>query len=87
MSQFDPGKVAVLMGGASAEREVSLMSGQGVLQALRSLGVDAHAFDPAERDLAELRRDGFARWLHRKSGDSRSRVLPRSSCERSCTTS
>ena len=34
MSQFDPGKVAVLMGGASAEREVSLMSGQGVLQAL-----------------------------------------------------
>ena len=47
MSQFDAGKVAILMGGASAEREVSLMSGQGVLQALRSLGVDAHAFDPA----------------------------------------
>ena len=42
-------KVAVLMGGRSAEREVSLMSGQGVLQALRSQGVDAHAFDPAEQ--------------------------------------
>ncbi len=52
----DPGKVAVLMGGASAEREISLMSGQGVLQALRSQGVDAHAFDPAERDLSELKR-------------------------------
>jgi D-alanine-D-alanine ligase len=72
MSQFDPGKVAVLMGGASAEREVSLMSGQGVLQALRSLGVDAHAFDPAERELAELRRDGFARCfiaLHGRYGE------------------
>ncbi len=54
------GKVAVLMGGRSAEREVSLMSGQGVLAALRAQGVDAHAFDPAERDLAELQRDGFA---------------------------
>ena len=41
------GKVAVLMGGRSAEREVSLMSGQGVLAALRAQGVDAHAFDPA----------------------------------------
>ena len=72
MSQFDAGKVAILMGGASAEREVSLMSGQGVLQALRSLGVDAHAFDPAERDLAELRRDGFARCfiaLHGRYGE------------------
>ena len=54
------GKVAVLMGGASAEREVSLMSGSGVLQALRSGGVDAHAFDPAERDLVELKREGFS---------------------------
>jgi D-alanine-D-alanine ligase len=63
MSQFESnfGKVAVLMGGASAEREVSLMSGQGVLQALRDKGVDAHAFDPAQRDLGELKRDGFAR--------------------------
>ncbi len=43
------GKVAVLMGGFSAEREISLMSGSGVLEALRSRGVDAHAFDPANR--------------------------------------
>jgi len=54
------GKVAVLLGGKSAEREISLMSGGGVLEALRARGVDAHAFDPAERDLCELRRDGFA---------------------------
>ena len=68
----DPGKVAVLMGGASAEREISLMSGQGVLQALRSQGVDAHAFDPAERGLSELKRDGFARCfitLHGRFGE------------------
>ena len=62
----------MLMGGASAEREISLMSGQGVLQALRSQGVDAHAFDPAERDLSELKRDGFARCfitLHGRFGE------------------
>ena len=59
------GKVAVLMGGNSAEREVSLMSGTGVLKALQSQGVDAHAFDPAERDLAELKREGFDALLHR----------------------
>ncbi len=53
------GKVAVLLGGNSAEREISLMSGQGVLDALRSRGVDAHPFDPAQRELGELRRDGF----------------------------
>ena len=74
MSQSDLklGKVAVLMGGQSAEREVSLMSGTGVLQALRSRGVDAHAFDPAERDLADLRRDGFSRCfiaLHGRHGE------------------
>ncbi len=66
------GKVAVLMGGRSAEREVSLMSGAGVLQALRSQGVDAHAFDPAERDLSELQREGFARAfiaLHGRYGE------------------
>ena len=40
------GKVAVLMGGRSAEREVSLMSGQGVLAALRARGVFSYAFDP-----------------------------------------
>ena len=57
------GKVAVLMGGTSAEREISLLSGNGVLQALRSKGVDAHAFDPAERQLYELKRDGYQRCL------------------------
>ena len=45
------GKVAVLMGGTSAEREISILSGTGVLAALRSQGVDAHPFDPAEREL------------------------------------
>lgn len=66
------GKVAVLLGGRSAEREVSLMSGTGVLAALTSKGVDAHAFDPAERDLSELKRDGFDRVfiaLHGRFGE------------------
>ena len=66
------GKVAVLMGGASAEREISLMSGTGVLQALRARGVDAHAFDPAERDLHMLREEGFSRCfiaLHGRFGE------------------
>jgi D-alanine-D-alanine ligase len=66
------GKVAVLMGGKSAEREISLMSGNGVLKALRAKGVDAQAFDPAERDLFELKREGFARCfiaLHGRGGE------------------
>jgi D-alanine-D-alanine ligase len=66
------GKVAVLLGGRSAEREVSLMSGNGVLAALKSRGVDAHAFDPVERDLGDLRREGFARCfiaLHGRFGE------------------
>jgi D-alanine-D-alanine ligase len=66
------GKVAVLMGGLSAEREVSLMSGQGVLQALRSRGIDAHGFDPAERDISELKKEGFERCfiaLHGRFGE------------------
>jgi D-alanine-D-alanine ligase len=66
------GKVAVLMGGTSAERPVSLMSGEGVLKALRSQGVDAHAFDPAERPLADLKTEGFARCfiaLHGRHGE------------------
>ncbi len=74
MGQFDikTEKVAVLMGGASAEREVSLMSGHGVLQALQSLGVNAQAFDPAQRALDELKRDGFSRCfiaLHGRFGE------------------
>ncbi len=71
-SGINLGKVAVLMGGASAEREISLMSGQGVLQALRARGVDAHAFDPAQRELAELKHEGFARCfiaLHGRFGE------------------
>jgi D-alanine-D-alanine ligase len=66
------GKVAVLLGGRSAEREISLMSGAGVLKALRARGVDAHPFDPAERDLFDLKRDGFARCfiaLHGRGGE------------------
>jgi D-alanine-D-alanine ligase len=66
------GKVAVLLGGKSAEREISIMSGKGVLKALQSKGVDAHAFDPAERDLFELKREGFARCfiaLHGRGGE------------------
>ncbi|MDO5288587.1 MAG: D-alanine--D-alanine ligase [Pseudomonadota bacterium] len=69
-SQF--GKVAVLMGGTSAEREVSLMSGQGVLAALRARGVDAHAFDPASQPMDALKREGFARCfiaLHGRFGE------------------
>ncbi|NIM43073.1 MAG: D-alanine--D-alanine ligase [Hydrogenophaga sp.] len=72
MTTMDFGKVAVLMGGRSAEREVSLMSGTGVLKALQSKGVDAHAFDPAEREMGELKREGFARCfiaLHGRFGE------------------
>jgi len=67
-----PGKVAVLMGGPSAEREISLISGKAVLAALRSKGVDAHGFDPAERELFDLKRDGFTRAfiaLHGRFGE------------------
>ena len=53
------GKVGVLYGGRSAERDVSIMSGTGVLQALTSRGIDAHGFDPAERSLAELAAENF----------------------------
>jgi D-alanine-D-alanine ligase len=66
------GKVAVLMGGTSAEREVSLMSGTGVLNALKAQGVDAYAFDPAARELSELKHEGFARCfiaLHGRHGE------------------
>ena len=66
------GKVAVLMGGTSAERAISLLSGNGVLAALKSQGIDAHAFDPAERPMEDLKRDGFARCfiaLHGRHGE------------------
>ncbi|MBZ0225689.1 MAG: D-alanine--D-alanine ligase [Comamonas sp.] len=79
MTRFDQktdpsefGKVAVLMGGDSAEREISLLSGRGVLKALRARGVDAHGFDTAEHDLSLLKAQGFARCfiaLHGRHGE------------------
>jgi D-alanine-D-alanine ligase len=66
------GKVGVLLGGRSAEREVSIMSGTGVLEALRSRGVDAHPFDPGTQSLAELEAAKFDRVfiaLHGRFGE------------------
>src|SRR3954463_3110970 len=66
------GKVAVLLGGKSAEREVSLKSGGMVLAALRKKGVDAHAFDPSEKDLDALLKQKFERVfiaLHGRFGE------------------
>jgi D-alanine-D-alanine ligase len=66
------GKVAVLFGGTSAERDISILSGTGVLEALRSQGVNAFAFDPAERPLQELKAEGVDRCfiaLHGRGGE------------------
>ncbi|MES2901855.1 MAG: D-alanine--D-alanine ligase [Pseudomonadota bacterium] len=66
------GKVGVLFGGRSAERDVSIMSGNGVLAALTSKGVDAHPFDPGQRSLAELAGEKFDRVfiaLHGRFGE------------------
>ena len=66
------GKVAVLMGGRSAEREISVLSGSAVLGALREQGVDAHAFDPKERDISDLKLENFDRAfiaLHGRYGE------------------
>ncbi|WP_339721297.1 D-alanine--D-alanine ligase [uncultured Paraglaciecola sp.] len=66
------GKVAVMFGGTSAEREVSLNSGKAVLRGLLELGIDAHAFDPAERPLTELLLEKFQRvviMLHGRGGE------------------
>jgi D-alanine-D-alanine ligase len=66
------GRVAVLLGGDSSEREISLLSGNAVLEALRRRGVDAHGFDPRDRSLQELRTQHFARvWnaLHGPGGE------------------
>jgi D-alanine-D-alanine ligase len=66
------GKVGVLFGGRSAERDISILSGTGVLKALHSHGVDAHGFDPAERSLAELAAEKFDRVfiaLHGRFGE------------------
>ncbi|MBI3937911.1 MAG: D-alanine--D-alanine ligase, partial [Betaproteobacteria bacterium] len=70
MNEF--GKVAVLMGGRSAEREISLRSGNMVLAALNKRGVDAHAFDPRDRGLQELVAERFDRVfiaLHGRFGE------------------
>ena len=66
------GKVGVLYGGKSAEREVSLMSGAGVCEALRSRGVDAHLFDTGLRGIVELAEERFDRVfiaLHGRYGE------------------
>lgn len=64
------GRVAVLFGGTAAERPISLISGAAVLKALQAAGVDAHGFDPAERDIVEVQ--GFDRAfivLHGRGGE------------------
>jgi D-alanine-D-alanine ligase len=66
------GRVGVLFGGRSSERDVSLLSGAAVLQALQQSGVDAHAFDPAQRTLGDLEVAGFDRVflvLHGRYGE------------------
>ncbi|TRY31927.1 D-alanine--D-alanine ligase [Aliiglaciecola sp. M165] len=66
------GKVAVLLGGISAEREVSLRSGNAVLNALQNAGVDAHGFDPAEHPITDLINQDFDRaviMLHGRGGE------------------
>ncbi|MES2323129.1 MAG: D-alanine--D-alanine ligase [Pseudomonadota bacterium] len=78
MSTFTPadaaalGKVGVLFGGRSAERDVSIMSGRGVLAALTGKGINAHAFDPGQRSIAELAAEKFDRVfiaLHGRFGE------------------
>ena len=68
----DYGKVAVMFGGSSAEREVSLNSGKTVLRGLLDMGIDAHAFDPAEQPLTQLLVEKFERvliMLHGRGGE------------------
>ena len=68
----DFGKVAVLLGGDSTEREISLLSGNAVLAGLKRRGVDAHGFDPKDRPIQALRSEGFERaWnsLHGPGGE------------------
>jgi D-alanine-D-alanine ligase len=66
------GKVGVIFGGNSAEREISIMTGTGVLNALRASGVDAHPFDPATQSMAQLEAEKFDRVfiaLHGRYGE------------------
>jgi D-alanine-D-alanine ligase len=70
MTRF--GKVAVLLGGRSAERDISLKSGTMVLEALRRKGIDAHAFDPRDAGLEQLIAQKFDRVfiaLHGRFGE------------------
>ena len=72
MKAVEFGKVAVMFGGDSAEREVSLKSGAAVLAALRGAGVDAQAFDPRDQPLTRLREEGISRVfiaLHGQGGE------------------
>ncbi|MEY2623217.1 MAG: hypothetical protein RLZZ101_452, partial [Pseudomonadota bacterium] len=75
LAQLDPkqfGRVGVLMGGRSAEREISLLSGQGVLNALLEKGIDAHAFDPGVRSPVDISNEQFDRVfiaLHGRYGE------------------
>ena len=72
MSKSDFGKVAVLLGGRSAERAISLKSGKAVLDGLRRRGVNAHPFDPAEQPMEALRQQEFNRVhiaLHGRYGE------------------
>lgn len=65
-------KVAVLMGGTSAERDVSLMSGAAVLAGLREMGIDAHAVDTRDVSVLDLKQQGFAKAfiaLHGRGGE------------------
>jgi D-alanine-D-alanine ligase len=71
-SAKDFGKTAVMLGGDSSEREISLLSGNAVLAALKRRGVDAHGFDPKDRPVEALRSEGFERvWiaLHGPGGE------------------
>lgn len=70
VAQF--GKVAVLMGGLSAEREISLLSGNAVLAALKNKGVDAHGIDVSENIIRDLEKENFQRAfivLHGRGGE------------------
>src|SRR3546814_2498378 len=81
------GRVGVLYGGRSAEREVSLMSGQGVFEALRSVGVDAHLFDTGRYTLVDLINAGFDRVfiaLHGRYGEDGDRKSTRLNSSHYC---
>ena len=71
-SDVDFGKVAVLMGGISSEREISILSGKAVHAALCRLGIDAHIFDTKDNPLFQLVDDSFNRAfiaLHGRGGE------------------